>query len=136
MHGISWKNFLIVRNGMTRYFRTYFTAIPHLYAYFILNCTTEPPVTSTIAERLTDTGVTLNEEFLLHHFVKKEFSFVILLLKKWIEAGLNRRKQLHLYYPAMACFKGRSTALEDMLLWQLKHSYGIIHSGLKNFAAQ
>ena len=35
--------------------------------------------------------------FRSHHFVKKEFSFVIPLLKKWIENGLNRRKQLYLY---------------------------------------
>lgn len=65
----------------------------------LLNCTTEPPdvVTSTIVERLTDTGDMLNEECIFHHFVKKEFSFVILLLKKWIETGLDRRKQLYFY---------------------------------------
>ncbi len=65
----------------------------------LISCTTEPldAVIPAVVERLTDAGDMLNEEFLFHHFVKREFSFVILLLKKWIESGLNRRKQLYLY---------------------------------------
>lgn len=76
-----------------------FSTIPAEELHNILiNCTVEPPdaVIPILVERLTSDADLLKEGLLLPFLIKREFSFAILLLKKWIENGLSKRKQLHL----------------------------------------